>query len=160
MIFQICDGISWFIQGRNHSVVSFAVILLLGNIVWTNTYKVIVLSQIGIKMFLSNDQYFPKWFQIRRFFSYVCVLVLHVLIHFQFVDFFFFNWLQKSIIHIGRNRFGCPYCPKEMKHSTNMRRHIMIHTGEKPLSCQLCDYSANQRSHLSYHMKNYHKQNA
>ena len=44
------------------------------------------------------------------------------------------------------------------KTNYNAKRHIMIHTGEKPFHCQYCNYSAVQRSDVRSHMRTNHKQ--
>ena len=64
----------------------------------------------------------------------------------------------------GKFKFGCPlkFCGKEMEGNskstvrTNMKRHIQLHTGEKPFKCQLCSYAHNQKVHLQKHMKTNH----
>ena len=66
--------------------------------------------------------------------------------------------LQNDPIRLGRAQFGCPFCSKTMIHLVSMKRHIMIHTGEKPFSCQFeyCAYATNQKGHLQKHYMNKH----
>ena len=72
--------------------------------------------------------------------------------------FHFWNlWFQNAPIYLGPQQFGCPFCQKIMKSSSDMKRHIMIHTGEKPFSCEYCEYSSCIKSHVKSHMANKHK---
>ena len=68
-----------------------------------------------------------------------------------------FASLQKFELKILQNKFSCPHCPMVMKTSTLIKRHILIHTGEKPFSCEFCQYSANRKEHLKSH--NFSKHN-
>ena len=68
-----------------------------------------------------------------------------------------FASLQKFELKILQNKFSCPHCPMVMKTSTLIKRHILIHTGEKPFSCEFCQYSANRKDHLKSH--NFSKHN-
>ena len=63
---------------------------------------------------------------------------------------------QIEPIKIGPNQFECPFCLKIMKDGFKMRRHIMVHTGEKPISCPYCDYRCIQTSDLKKHCRNKH----
>ena len=44
-------------------------------------------------------------------------------------------------------------CNKEISYQTNIKRHIMIHSREKPYVCKQCSKSFIQSSHLKSHMK-------
>ena len=52
--------------------------------------------------------------------------------------------------------WGCPFCPKTMREAVNIRKHIKLHTGERPYVCKFCEYSAIQKHHLKLHYKTKH----
>ena len=65
--------------------------------------------------------------------------------------------LQNDPIKLGKGQFGCPFCNREaMKKQRDMKRHIMIHTGEKPFSCDYCSYAAAEMSNLKRHITKHH----
>ena len=55
-------------------------------------------------------------------------------------------------------RYRCPYCGKSMGGVGDFRRHLMIHTGEKPYGCPFCAYRAIQRSDVTRHCRTKHAQ--
>uniref|UniRef100_A0A8C6TS27 C2H2-type domain-containing protein n=1 Tax=Neogobius melanostomus TaxID=47308 RepID=A0A8C6TS27_9GOBI len=45
----------------------------------------------------------------------------------------------------------CPFCDKGFNRSTNLKRHISTHTGEKPFMCSVCNKRFIQRYQLNKH---------
>ena len=78
-------------------------------------------------------------------------------------------WLQLTILKIGiffyfsdvangyDESFGsggqqCEICYKVFPGKAKLRRHYLIHTGEKPFKCELCKQTFNQKPNLKRHM--------
>ncbi|KAM9385894.1 uncharacterized protein KZ484_007489 [Pholidichthys leucotaenia] len=49
--------------------------------------------------------------------------------------------------------FRCPFCGKRCGCHTQLKEHIMIHTGERPYSCSMCGKTFNRKGTLSMHLK-------
>ncbi|KAM4605983.1 zinc finger Y-chromosomal protein-like [Polymixia lowei] len=52
--------------------------------------------------------------------------------------------------------FVCHVCRKVLKCKSSLRRHSLIHTGEKAFACQLCSTRFNRLSNLQQHLRRMH----
>ena len=63
---------------------------------------------------------------------------------------------ENEPIKIGPYKYECPFCKKIMCRRDPMKRHIRIHTGEKPFACEYCNYRAAQKYDLKTHCQRKH----
>lgn len=61
-----------------------------------------------------------------------------------------FRYTSHMILHNPdyTTTFKCPQCPKIYLKQSLLDRHILIHTGDKPFKCKICDYSARVKENL------------
>ncbi|XP_030239153.1 myeloid zinc finger 1 isoform X1 [Drosophila navojoa] len=53
----------------------------------------------------------------------------------------------------GRHFYQCQACGKKVQSNYNLRRHMMIHTGERPFPCDLCERRFREFSDLKKHRR-------
>ncbi|KAJ8359121.1 hypothetical protein SKAU_G00156460 [Synaphobranchus kaupii] len=52
-----------------------------------------------------------------------------------------------------QKNFICEHCYGAFRSGYHLKRHILIHTGEKPFACDMCDMRFIQRYHLERHKR-------
>lgn len=50
----------------------------------------------------------------------------------------------------------CPFCQRSFNKTSNLKRHILTHTGEKPYACPKCPYRAAQKVQVVQHIRTKH----
>lgn len=51
----------------------------------------------------------------------------------------------------------CKYCLKSFSKTEDLKRHVRVHTGERPYSCPQCPYKAAQKGTLKQHFRTHQR---
>ena len=57
---------------------------------------------------------------------------------------------------VGPGRFQCGECFKSFRNNAHLKRHAVVHTREKPYTCELCQDRFTRPESLKRHLKNVH----
>ncbi|XP_058510757.1 zinc finger protein 513 [Solea solea] len=61
-------------------------------------------------------------------------------------------------VHSGEKPFICPHCSYSSRLKASLRQHLRTHTGEKPYKCTVCSYASIDLSSLLRHQRTHSKE--
>ena len=62
----------------------------------------------------------------------------------------------KSFSLLKQKKYACQECEQRFSRNFSLKRHMIIHAGEKPFKCESCEEAFNNRSNRRKHMRKMH----
>lgn len=59
--------------------------------------------------------------------------------------------------HTGARDFECRICNQKFGLRAHLRRHMKVHTGERENNCPVCNQAFSRSDNLKFHLKTVHK---
>ncbi|XP_067636647.1 zinc finger protein 93-like [Eurosta solidaginis] len=63
---------------------------------------------------------------------------------------------RHKLIHSGEKPHKCDFCEKRFAQTTSVSQHMRTHTGEKPYKCKYCERCVGSKSILNEHLRVHH----
>ena len=51
----------------------------------------------------------------------------------------------------SKKKHACEFCSKSFESRKDLRRHIRVHTGEKPFNCEICGRAFSRKGNMDVH---------
>ncbi|KAK9870145.1 hypothetical protein WA026_006237 [Henosepilachna vigintioctopunctata] len=69
------------------------------------------------------------------------------------------QFFKKNSSELKVKKYKCTYCQKQFGWSTDLKRHTLIHTGERPYKCKKCSLTFTRNFLLQKHLSKIHNFN-
>ena len=67
-----------------------------------------------------------------------------------------YNLKKHMHIHTNEKPYECDVCEKRFNESGNLKRHMRIHTNENPYECDVCEKRFRESGNLQKHVRTQH----